>query len=238
MPRVTSFLKATALAAAAFGAATSLSASESFKIENASVYLMPEADEIALSRSAGPAAISANATILVMTSDGSYRTAIEGSNGWTCLTGRSWTGPAPVAEGKRQWNANHLNPTIKAPQCFNAEAKKSLVALHKLTSKMLMSGATTKDVDLAIGQALGAGTIEIPATGAMSYMISPGQVLTPDGGRFMPHLMFYIPFATQANYGARDRSMTVPMVAEAGSAWATTVVVVPFWSDGTPAMGG
>jgi len=236
MSRITSFARTAGLAAAMLGS-VSLSAEDGLKVKDTTNYLMSEQDEIALSRSAGPAAVSADASILVMNSDGSYREAVKGSNGWTCLTGRSWTGPAPVVEGKRQWSANHFNPSIRAPQCFNAEAQDSLVALHKLTSKMFMSGAGTKDVDLAIGQSLGGGQIEIPEAGAMSYMISPNQVLTPNGGRFMPHLMLYTPFATQANYGTRDRTMTVPMVAEAGSAWATTVVVVPFWSDGSPAMG-
>ena len=55
-------------------------------------YLMPPGSEIALARSAAPAAISDKATVLTLDSQG-YQTAVRGTNGFTCLVERSWMSP-------------------------------------------------------------------------------------------------------------------------------------------------
>jgi hypothetical protein len=56
-------------------------------------YLMSDrAAEIALARSAAPAAISRNAKILVLGRHG-YETAVEGKNGFTCVVERAWMSP-------------------------------------------------------------------------------------------------------------------------------------------------
>jgi hypothetical protein len=56
-------------------------------------YLMPDRNaEIALARSAAPAAISSDAKILVLEWRG-YETAIEGKNGFVCMVERSWMSP-------------------------------------------------------------------------------------------------------------------------------------------------
>src|SRR5215472_18434020 len=55
-----------------------------------SKYLMPRDAEIEMARSAGPASISGNAEVLVLTKSG-YVIAAKGSNGWVCLVGRMWS---------------------------------------------------------------------------------------------------------------------------------------------------
>src|SRR5215472_13594093 len=52
-------------------------------------YMLDKTAEIALARSAAPKPISDDATVLVLGKDG-YETAAKGSNGFTCLVGRSW----------------------------------------------------------------------------------------------------------------------------------------------------
>ncbi|MEI9932189.1 MAG: hypothetical protein WDM89_17010 [Rhizomicrobium sp.] len=52
-------------------------------------YLMDRSAEIALAKSAAPASISGNATVLVLTRGG-YETAIKGTNGFVCAVERSW----------------------------------------------------------------------------------------------------------------------------------------------------
>lgn len=210
-------------------------AQESYSVEDPAPFLMEETQEIALSRSAAPPQVSDDASVLVMEADGSYRAAVEGSNGWTCFTGRAWTGPAPFINGRRAWSPNHFADNIRAPQCFNAAAAGSHLAMHKITTRAFMNGANSDEVDLLIGHALASGHIQPPEPGAMSYMYSPQQVLRPNGSRFMPHVMLYTPYATQADYGQRDNTMRIPMVTDAGSIFATTVIVSPVWSDGTPA---
>jgi hypothetical protein len=51
-------------------------------------YLMERDAEIALAKSAAPAPISNDATVLVLTKKG-YQAAIEGKNGFVCMVERS-----------------------------------------------------------------------------------------------------------------------------------------------------
>ena len=56
-------------------------------------YLMTDRNaEIALARSAAPAALSRDAMVLVLGRKG-YETAVEGKNGFVCVVGRSWSSP-------------------------------------------------------------------------------------------------------------------------------------------------
>src|SRR5262249_51448283 len=81
-------------------------------------YLMADRDaEIALARSAAPAAISNDATILVLTRQG-FQTAVEGKNGFVCIVGRAWTSPFTDPE--------FWNPKKRGPECMNAPAARSV----------------------------------------------------------------------------------------------------------------
>ena len=71
------------------------------------------ADEIALARSAAPPSISADATVLVLGSQG-YETAVNGKNGFVCFVERSW---AAGFHDPEFWN-----PKLRAPNCFNPPA--------------------------------------------------------------------------------------------------------------------
>ncbi len=217
--------------------ATSAFAQDRLGVSDPQAYLIEEAEEIALSRSAAPASISADASVLVLQEDGTYKLAVEGTNDWTCFTGRSWTGPAQFKDGKRVWTARAFDTKIRAPQCFNEAGAKSMLKMHRIATWHFMNGATTDEVDMAIGYALTTGEIAQPAVGAMSYMYSPDQVLTPDGGRFHPHVMIYQPHVTQADYGKGSPMKGVPLVTESGTVFATTVILSSHWSDGTPASG-
>src|ERR1700693_3176387 len=56
-------------------------------------YLMADRNgEIALARSAAPAAISSDAEVLVLGRNG-YETAVKGKNGFVCVVERGWMGP-------------------------------------------------------------------------------------------------------------------------------------------------
>lgn len=220
---------------ASLAAASAPALAGDLRVADPAVFLMEETEEVALSRSAAPPAVSDEASVLVLQRDGSYRTVAEGTNGWTCFTGRAWTGPAQFRDGQRVWRESNFDPKIRAPQCFNAAAAPAMLAVHRITTQHIMRGASTSEVDLAIGNALTTGMVKPPQVGAMSYMFSPRQVLTPEGGRFHPHVMLYQPHVTQESYGSGSPMQGVPMVTEGGSAFATTVILSPVWSDGTPA---
>ncbi|MGB6461702.1 MAG: hypothetical protein WBG02_17205, partial [Candidatus Acidiferrum sp.] len=84
-------------------------------------YLMADRNaEIAMARSAAPAAISGDADVLVLARHG-YETAIKGKNGFVCVVERSWMSPFDFAQ--------FWNPKMRGPICFNPPAARSILPL-------------------------------------------------------------------------------------------------------------
>jgi hypothetical protein len=81
-------------------------------------YRMDRDAEIALARSAAPASISKDASVMVMRQK-NYETAVEGKNGFVCLVGRSWGAPFE--------NPEFWNPKNRSPECFNPPATLSVL---------------------------------------------------------------------------------------------------------------
>ena len=146
-------------------------------------YLMDRTQEIALARTAAPTSISKDATILVLTRTG-YQTAVTGTNGFVCWVGRGSVGASDAPE---RWN-----PKIRAADCENPQAARSVIPLVKLRTAMVLAGRTDGEVINRIRTAL--STKEIPAleSGAMGYMMSKSSYLTDQGAHDMPHLMFFV----------------------------------------------
>ena len=94
-------------------------------------YLMSSGSEIALARSAAPAAISDKATVLTLDSQG-YRTAVHGTNGFTCLVERSWMSPFA--------SQDFWNPKIRGPVCYNPAASGSILAYTLRRTKLALAG--------------------------------------------------------------------------------------------------
>jgi hypothetical protein len=66
-------------------------------------YLMADRNaEIALARSAAPAAISNDAEVLVLGRSG-YETAVKGKNGFVCAVERGWMGPFDGKLARNFW---------------------------------------------------------------------------------------------------------------------------------------
>src|SRR5215467_5486459 len=74
--------------------------------------------EIALARSAAPPAIAKDATVLVLGRHG-YETAVEGTNGFVCMVGRTWTDGFDRPE--------FWNPKNRGPACYNPQAARSVL---------------------------------------------------------------------------------------------------------------
>src|ERR1700733_6639711 len=100
-------------------------------------YLLPPGSEIALARSAAPAAISDKATVLTLDSQG-YQTAVRGTNGFTCLVERSWMSPI---ESPDFWN-----PKIRGPVCYNPAASGSVLAYTLLRTKLTLAGDSKEKI--------------------------------------------------------------------------------------------
>jgi Putative zinc-finger len=193
-------------------------------------YLMPDHNaEIALARSAAPAAISSDAQILVLGWRG-YETAIEGRNGFVCMVERSWMSPFNSAE--------FWNPKVRVPQCFNPAAARSILPLTIKRTEMVLAGLSKAQMIDSIKAGFDNKELPVPAPGAMCYMMSRAGYLNDALGHYVPHLMFYFPLTDKASWGADlpDSPVTLNPQFQGGPEPITEFVIpVGKWSDGTAA---
>jgi Putative zinc-finger len=196
-------------------------------------YLMANRNaEIAMARSAAPAAISSDAKILVLGWRG-YETAIEGKNGFACMVERSWMSPFNSAE--------FWNPKVRVPLCFNPAAARSILPLTIKRTDMVMAGLSKAQMIDRIKAGFDNRELPVPEPGAMCYMMSRTGYLNDAVGHYVPHLMFYFPLTDKPSWGADlpDSPVTLNPQFQGGPEPITEFVIpVGKWSDGTaaPAM--
>jgi hypothetical protein len=146
--------------------------------------LMPESLEMELALSAAPEHLRAGARVLLLKKEG-YVEARAGTNGFTCLVGRS-------------------QPKAVAPQCYDAEGARTVVPVIVDEAAMRAKGESEESIRKAVDEGFRTGKYKAPERPGISYMISPVQELAgPDGQvrAFVPHLMFYAPNLTDADVG-------------------------------------
>ena len=201
-------------------------------------YLMDRDAEIALARSAAPASISKDATVLVLGRHG-YETAATGTNGFVCMVARGWVGALDWPEA--------FNPKTRGAECLNPQAARSIVPLAEIRTEMFFAGRSRSEIIARIKDALRQGESPALEPGAMSYMMGRNSYLTDQGNHNMPHVMFYVPDADDAAWGAKMAGSPVG----SGPYWSfydktdgdfaglpiihVFTVMVGQWSDGTPA---
>jgi hypothetical protein len=193
-------------------------------------YLMPDRDaEIALARSAAPAAISSDAKILVLGRRG-YETAIEGKSGFVCVVERSWMSPFNSAE--------FWNPKTRVPGCFNPAAVRSILPLTFKRTEMVLAGRSKAQMIESIRAGFDNKELPAPEPSAMCYMMSRAGYLSDALGHHVPHLMFYFPMTDNPSWGADlpNSPVTLNPQFEGGPEPITEFVIpVGKWSDGTAA---
>ena len=193
-------------------------------------YLMPDRNaEIALARSAAPAAISSDAKILVLGWRG-YETAVEGRNGFVCMVERSWMSPFNSAE--------FWNPKIRVPMCFNPAAARSILPLTFNRTAMVLAGLSKAQMIDNIKAGFNNKELSAPEPGAMCYMMSRAGYLNDALGHYVPHLMFYFPLTDKASWGADlpDSPVTLnPQFRDGPEPITEFTIAVGKWSDGTAA---
>jgi hypothetical protein len=188
--------------------------------------------EVALARSAAPATISGNASVLVLTPRG-YETAITGKNGFVCLVDRAWQ--QMVAD------ADFWNPKVRAPVCLNPQATRSVLPIQRKRTEWALAGISKTEIATRVRAAMSAKELPLPDAGSMSYMMSKDQYLGDQDPHWRPHLMFYIPGPVRsADWGANLAASPVVATPERlpdGSREPVIVFMVPAneWSDGTSA---
>lgn len=145
-------------------------------------YLMDRTAEIDLARSAAPESISRDATILVLERHG-YEIAVQGKNGFVCMVGRAWGAAFDWAE--------FWNPKVRAADCLNPQAARSILPIVYLRARMVMAGRSKTEMLSAVKAAFKNKQLPDLESGAMDYMMSKRSYLTDDGDHNMPHVMFY-----------------------------------------------
>ncbi len=183
--------------------------------------LLPRDREVALARSAAPAEVSRDATVMVLTERG-FEVAVKGGSGVTCVVNRS-------------------HPRSLEPQCFDAEGSATVLPMELRRTELLRDGRATEEIDREIAVGLLEGKYRLPRRPAMSYMMSSEQVLYSDEGRkvgqWQPHLMIYYPHLTSADLGLGGAPSTrAALVVDEGQAVSNIMIVVKEFA-GTAATG-
>src|SRR5215510_8976970 len=200
-------------------------------------YLMEKNAEVQLARSAAPDAISRDATILVLGRQG-YETAVEGKNGFVCKVDRGWMGPFDWPE--------FWSPKVRAADCMNRQAARSILPIVFLRSRMVMSGRPKAEILSAIKEAFENGQLPKLESGAMDYMMSKSAYLTDEGDHTVSHVMFFTEGMDPKDWGsgaAGSPVMSSPYWFFSSKELSQMkglppilvfLVMVPNWSDGTP----
>ena len=192
-------------------------------------YLIERDAEIAMARSAAPPAVSGAATVLVLGPRG-YETAVKGRNGFVCIVERSWTSPFDAA-----W---FWNPTIRAPICYNPAAARSVLSYTLKRTEWALAGWSRGKMLATLKAQAAQKALAAPAPGAMSYMLSREQHLTDAPGAWRPHMMFHVPLAQAAAWGANLPGSPIMLDtdhAPGPEPESVFMMAASAWSDGTPA---
>src|SRR5262245_27272516 len=193
---------------------------EQYRIANAQ-------DEIALARSAAPPSISADAEVLVLGKHG-YETAARGTNGFVCFVERSWSAGFDDAE--------FWNPKLRAPNCFNPPAVRSVLPQYLKRTEWVLAGISKAQMVEKARAALASSSFTAPEAGSLSFMLSKqGYLSDAAAGPWQPHVMFFVAHGQATVWGAGLEAS--PVLGADGSPVEPTVLFIPVrrWSDGSPA---
>jgi len=183
--------------------------------------------EIALARSAAPPSISAAAEVLILGSRG-YETAVKGTNGFVCYVQRSWTAGLDDPE--------FWNPKLRAPNCYNPPAVRSVLPQYLKRTEWALAGATRQQIIDNARAAFASGQFGPPEAASFSFMLSKQSYLgDAAGGPWLPHVMFFVASGQASVWAAGlDRS---PVIGHDGRPIEPTVLFIPVgrWSDGSVA---
>jgi hypothetical protein len=187
-------------------------------------YVMPQADEVALAKSAAPQNISDHASIRVFTPSG-YRTVHQGDNGFVCMVMRGFTG-APTFTPVQVRAFITYDAKTRAPICLNPQAARSVLPYYDLRTKLGLEGKTADQITEGVQAAYANGEIPKRAEASFAYMWSADQVLGPVG-HWHPHMMVYLPNYENSMLGNNDPASHLPGIGDdAGTPFAVGTIPV------------
>jgi len=227
-----------------FGMSSALSHSSALAADKAyprmqplAAYLMPKAAEIALARSAAPASISKDATVLVLGHHG-YVTAVKGSNGFVCMVERGW---AIAIDFSLEYD-----PHLRGVDCLNPPAARSILPVEMKMTDMVLAGRSQASIAAAISLDYKDGRLPPVEPGAAGIMMSKGSYIINQPPHNFPHVMFFTMMSAKRFAAANLPGVPVFLspyffvdgfdrtAVDGLPAIQLMDVVVFQWSDGTP----
>jgi hypothetical protein len=185
--------------------------------------LLPEDDEIRIALSAAPAEVSRDADVWVLRRGGHVKVR-SGNSGIACMVSRD-------------------HPESLYPICYDTEAARTILPIALREQQLREEGRDDAAVEAEIRAAIERGELKLPSGTAMSWMLSPHQVIYagsqgPRVGKWHPHIMLYMPYATQAKLGYAARPNGDLAVREEGKATAHLIIITPDWAGGAGSSPG
>ncbi|HXE89793.1 MAG TPA: hypothetical protein VNK82_02405 [Terriglobales bacterium] len=182
--------------------------------------LMPREREVALALSAGPAHFAEEAGVYVLEKNG-YVKIRESKNGFHCFVGRSV-------------------PGSQEPECYDAEGSETRLPVAFYEAELRMQGKNRKEIEQAVAEGYASGRFRAPRRPGIVYMLSKENLLPIDEeGKtvlpYRPHLMFYAPYLTNADIGAKAGPGAPAFVLDEGKPGALIIVPVPVEEAGSRA---
>src|SRR5271165_2620081 len=147
--------------------------------------LMDRQKEIALALSACPAFVAGKAAVYALDKSG-YIKVRDSQNGFTAIV-------------------QHSMPTSQEPQCMDAEGTRTHLPRILKVAELRAQGKSREEIQRAVADAFAKGVFQPPARPGVNYMLST-QILTPNAkgvvAPYPPHVMFYVPYLTNADLGS------------------------------------
>jgi hypothetical protein len=188
-------------------------------------YLMDRDAEIALARSAAPAAVSHDAEVLVLGRKG-FDVAIKGTNGFVCAVERSWAAPFGHAE--------FWNPKVRSAVCFNPEAARTVLPAMVKRTELVLAGLPIAQVTADLAAAFDRKEMLAPAPGSMAYMMSKDAYPSDKGN--LSHVMFFVPLTDAKAWGAGLPGSFIIAFDTPEERITTFIVPVGQWSTGATVL--
>ena len=146
---------------------------------------MERQKEIALALSACPASVAGKAGVYVLEKSG-YVKVRESENGFIAIVG-------------------HALPNSVDPQCMNAEGARTHLPPILKIAELRAQGKSAEEIKRTMAEGYTKGIFPKPAGLGVDYMLSTENLVpTFKGGvgPYPPHVMFFVPGATNADLGA------------------------------------
>ncbi len=164
--------------------------------------------EVALAKSAGLSPWNEEATIYVL-GPGGYFQAKEGTNGFSCMVGRS-------------------EPGTRWPVCFDAIGSEAILPRYIREAELRLQGKTEDEVRRDTAARFLSGEYRAPSRTGISYMLSK-EAITSNGKELIlapPHLMIYAPNVRGEEIGVVPNHAHSPMALFEGDPHGYIIVFV------------